>query len=33
VARDASIALVPFTLAYLAIVLALAVAAFARRDL
>ena len=33
VARDASLALVPFTLAYLAIVLALAVAAFARRDL
>jgi ABC-type transport system involved in multi-copper enzyme maturation permease subunit len=33
VARDASIALVPFTLAYLAVVLALAVAAFARRDL
>ncbi len=33
VARDASLALIPFTLAYLAIVLALAVAAFARRDL
>ena len=33
VARDASMALIPFTLAYLAIVLALAVAAFARRDL
>ena len=33
VARDASLALMPFTLAYLAIVLALAVAAFARRDL
>ena len=33
VARDASLALVPFTVAYLAIVLALAVAAFSRRDL
>ena len=33
VARDASMALIPFTLAYLAVVLALAVAAFARRDL
>ena len=33
VARGASLALIPFTLAYLAIVLALAVAAFARRDL
>ena len=33
VARDASLTLIPFTLAYLAIVLALAVAAFARRDL
>jgi ABC-type transport system involved in multi-copper enzyme maturation permease subunit len=33
VARDASLALVPFTLVYLAVVLALAVAAFARRDL
>lgn len=33
VARDASLALIPFTLAYLAVVLALAVAAFARRDL
>jgi len=33
VARDASMTLIPFTLAYLAIVLALAVAAFARRDL
>jgi len=33
VARDASMALIPFTLAYLAIVLGLAVAAFSRRDL
>ena len=33
VARDASMALIPFTLAYLGVVLALAVAAFARRDL
>jgi ABC-type transport system involved in multi-copper enzyme maturation permease subunit len=33
VARDASMALIPFTLAYLAIVLAAAVAAFSRRDL
>jgi Cu-processing system permease protein len=33
VARDASVGLIPFTLAYLAAVLALAVAAFARRDL
>ena len=33
VARDASMALIPFTLAYLAVVLALAVAAFSRRDL
>ena len=33
VARDASMALIPFTLAYLVVVLGLAVAAFARRDL
>jgi Cu-processing system permease protein len=33
VARDASTTLIPFTVVYLAIVLALAVAAFARRDL
>jgi ABC-type transport system involved in multi-copper enzyme maturation permease subunit len=33
VARDASIALIPWTLVYLAIVLALAVLAFGRRDL
>jgi ABC-type transport system involved in multi-copper enzyme maturation permease subunit len=33
VARDASLGLIPFTLAYLAAVLALAVAAFSRRDL
>jgi Cu-processing system permease protein len=33
VARDASLAIVPYTIAYLAIVLALAVVAFGRRDL
>jgi hypothetical protein len=33
VARDASVALAPWTLAYVAVVLALAVVAFARRDL
>jgi len=33
VARDASLALIPWTVAYLAIVLALAVVAFGRRDL
>jgi hypothetical protein len=33
VARDASMALIPFTLSYVAVVLVLAVAAFSRRDL